>query len=268
MIDIRNGELKDLWPDETSPEFLSISYAIKLQIVKIIVLAATVGIQYDIDGLDEEVVDFLALELRTQYYDQSLPIETKRELVKKTLKWHSKAGTPSAVKELIAAIFGSGELVEWFNMPDGAPYTFEIKTDATITPTIVDNLTRMIRRVKNVRSHLTSVTAHHHVDKPIYYGAAAANLRHYILNEMPHLKATETGTKYIGATYSYGRRYTFSDTRDFTGESSGTKYIGATYSHNSHYIISDARDYTGESSGIAPAVGVIRANRHYIIKED
>ena len=26
MIDIRNGELADLWPDETSPEFKSISY--------------------------------------------------------------------------------------------------------------------------------------------------------------------------------------------------------------------------------------------------
>lgn len=27
MIDIRNGELADLWPDETSPEFKSISAA-------------------------------------------------------------------------------------------------------------------------------------------------------------------------------------------------------------------------------------------------
>ena len=34
MIDIRNGELADLWPDETSPEFKSISYALHMAIIK------------------------------------------------------------------------------------------------------------------------------------------------------------------------------------------------------------------------------------------
>ena len=35
MIDIRNGELADLWPDETSPEFKSISYALHLSLIHI-----------------------------------------------------------------------------------------------------------------------------------------------------------------------------------------------------------------------------------------
>ena len=34
MIDIRNGELADLWLDETSPEFKSISYALHMAIIR------------------------------------------------------------------------------------------------------------------------------------------------------------------------------------------------------------------------------------------
>ena len=34
MIDIRNGELADLWPDETSPEFKSISYGCTWQLLE------------------------------------------------------------------------------------------------------------------------------------------------------------------------------------------------------------------------------------------
>lgn len=36
MIDIRNGELADLWPDETSPEFKSISYALHMAIIRML----------------------------------------------------------------------------------------------------------------------------------------------------------------------------------------------------------------------------------------
>ena len=43
MIDIRNGELADLWPDETSPEFKSISYALHMAIIRMLEKAAGVG---------------------------------------------------------------------------------------------------------------------------------------------------------------------------------------------------------------------------------
>ena len=82
MIDIRTGELKDLWPDEKSAEFLSLSYAIKLRIADIIVKASKIGILYDVDGLDEEVLDYIAIEMRAPYYRQNMPIEMKRKIVK------------------------------------------------------------------------------------------------------------------------------------------------------------------------------------------
>lgn len=78
MIDIRNGELADLWPDETSPEFKSISYALRMAIIRMLEKAAGVGSSCDIDHLAESTLDYLAVEMRAMYYDQGADIETKR----------------------------------------------------------------------------------------------------------------------------------------------------------------------------------------------
>lgn len=159
MIDIYEGELKDLWPDETSPEFLSISYAIKLRLAHLIALAAKTGINYDIGQLDEQVFDYLAVELQVGYYDQSLPIETKRELIKKALLWRSKAGTSGAVQEIISVIFGDGDLEEWYEN-GGDVDTFEIVLDSIQGGNAeqVDKIADMLRKVKNVRSHYSGLT--------------------------------------------------------------------------------------------------------------
>lgn len=92
MIDIRNGELADLWPDETSPEFKSISYALHMAIIRMLEKAAGVGSSCDIDHLAESTLDYLAVEMRAMYYDQGADIETKRSIIKNTLKWYTQAG--------------------------------------------------------------------------------------------------------------------------------------------------------------------------------
>ena len=51
-----------------------------------------------IDLLPEVVVDLLAEELRAQYYDVSLPVEDKREAVKRALPWHRRAGNAGGGK--------------------------------------------------------------------------------------------------------------------------------------------------------------------------
>lgn len=158
MIDINTGELKDLWPDETSPEFLSISYAIKLRLADIILKASKVGISYDIDGLDEEALDYLALELKTPYYEQSLPIEKKRELVKSALVWRAKAGTSGAVQEAIKTIFGYGELEEWYQN-GGDMDTFEVVLNSSQAESEdIEKITNILEWIKNVRSHYSGLT--------------------------------------------------------------------------------------------------------------
>ena len=55
----------------------------------------------NLDELPERILDILAVELRTQYYDTALPIETKRTLIRNTLLWYKKAGTLSALRECV-----------------------------------------------------------------------------------------------------------------------------------------------------------------------
>ena len=159
MIDIRNGELADLWPDETSPEFKSISYALHMAIIRMLEKAAGVGSSCDIDHLAESTLDYLAVELRTMYYSQDLPIEQKREIIKKAMLWYTKAGTFPAVAEMIEVIFGTGKIVEWpdYTEPPYTRGTFDIITSAIMTEDVMERLTNIIRRVKNVRSHIRRV---------------------------------------------------------------------------------------------------------------
>ena len=85
MIKFYEGELADLWPDQKSPEFLALSYALKNAIILLKEKADKTKCYSDIDKLDEGVLDYLAVELRTLYYSQDLPIEQKREIIKKTM---------------------------------------------------------------------------------------------------------------------------------------------------------------------------------------
>lgn len=174
MIDIKNGELTDLWPDETSAEFKSISYAMHMAIMRLLEKAAGVGSSCDIDHLEESTLDYLAVEMRAMYYDQDADIETKRSIIKNTLKWYSRAGTPQTVAELVTVVFGEGSVNEWFEY-GGDPYTFKIKTSAAITGDNIDYFTKMIKRVKNTRSRLEAVEVDRTTSGTTYFGASASS---------------------------------------------------------------------------------------------
>lgn len=70
-----------------------------------------------------------------------------------------QAGTPGAVKEMVKIVFGEGDVVEWtdFEEPPYTPGTFDIVTNARLTPDILEYFTSIIDRVKNVRSHLRRI---------------------------------------------------------------------------------------------------------------
>ena len=43
-------------------------------------------------------LDYLAVEMRAMYYDQGADIETKRSIIKNTLKWYTQAGPTANTK--------------------------------------------------------------------------------------------------------------------------------------------------------------------------
>lgn len=159
MIKFTEGGLIDIWP-EKDPEIQALSYALQQQFKKLKAYADKTQCYSDVDDLDEEILDYFAVEMRSMYYEQNLEIERKREIVKNTLKWYTYAGVPATVAEMVGVVFGSGKIVEWFNYdePPFTPGTFDIITSARLTPDIIEQLNAMIQKAKNGRSHIRKVT--------------------------------------------------------------------------------------------------------------
>lgn len=159
MIKFTEGGLIDIWP-EKDPEIQALSYALQQQFKKLKAYADKTQCYSDVDDLDEDILDYFAVEMRSMYYEQNLEIERKREIVKNTLKWYTYAGVPATVAEMVGVVFGSGKIVEWFDYdePPFTPGTFDIITSARLTPDIIDQLNAMIQKAKNVRSHIRKVT--------------------------------------------------------------------------------------------------------------
>ena len=62
-----------------------------MAIIRMLEKAAGVGSSCDIDHLAESTLDYLAVEMRAMYYDQGADIETKRSIIKNTLKWYTQS---------------------------------------------------------------------------------------------------------------------------------------------------------------------------------
>lgn len=159
MIKLHEGGIAEMWQDEKSPEMQAISYALKQAIKMVVEKVEKTKCFSDIDMLDEKTLDYFAVEQRAMYYSQTLPIERKKAIVKNTLNWYTKAGTPAAVAEMVDVILGGGRVVEWFDFdePPYTPGTFDIVTSTLMTEDIMEQLVGLVQKVKNVRSHVRRV---------------------------------------------------------------------------------------------------------------
>lgn len=174
MIKLTEGGLLDCYPDKEALEIVALSYALQQAIGMVIKYADEARVYCAIEQLPEKILDVLAVEMHSPYYDQSLPKKKKVEIIKNTLQWYMKAGTPSAVEELIQIVFGGGNVIEWFDYDEG-PYThgtFDIKTDVKMTEDLVKQFTKTIKRVKNTRSHVRKFIIIRRVQSELYCAAA------------------------------------------------------------------------------------------------
>lgn len=169
MIKYYDGQLTDLLPHNLTddPGAQALSYAIREGTRLLYKYKELCFVYCSIGTMPDNILDVLAVELRTQYYRDDLPIDTKRALVRNTLIWHMTAGTPAAVEELVAVVFGTGEVIEWFEY-GGEPYWFRIKTETLITEEMTLYFSDMIRRVKNTRSHLDAIEVPREINQTVY----------------------------------------------------------------------------------------------------
>lgn len=175
MINYYDGQIADILPRNLmkDPAAQAFSLAIREGTRLLHRYTQLCYVYCSIDTAPHKVLNLLARELRTQYYSDGLDIETKRSLVRNTLIWYMTAGTPAAVEELVAVVFGEGEVSEWFEY-GGKPYWFKIKTNALLTEDMTTYFSEMIRRVKNTRSHIEAIEIHRTIEQTIYAGCCHA----------------------------------------------------------------------------------------------
>ncbi len=125
MIDFYNGEMKDIMPvNLLSPETKAISFAVRQAMKNLQEFSRACHLYGELSKVPEPVLDLLALELNTQYYDQTMPRKLKEQLVTQTTTWYMHAGTPGVLEEFLDTALDGGEIQEWFQY-GGKPYYFK-----------------------------------------------------------------------------------------------------------------------------------------------
>lgn len=173
MISLYDAQITDILPEylKKSDDVKALSYAVSCAMQRAIDHSRNISVCAAIDTLPENILDLLALELNTQYYDDSASVYVKRELIKNTLKWYQHTGTPAAVEEAVAAVFGNGTIEEWFEY-GGEPYHFKINTSTmNTTDDMVQRITKAISSVQSVRSYLEEVVVEVIQQMPLYFGS-------------------------------------------------------------------------------------------------
>lgn len=175
MADIREISLLDAASPNLAedPECAALLNAASAAFRKLADKAEMLILLPNIDRQPSEIVDALAYHYHVDFYDASLPLETRRNLVKNHNEWHRIKGTPEAVERIIQTLFGDGYLVEWFQRDGMEPYTFEVHTtNAAAAEEKLQQFVAAINAVKNVRSHMTRIVVDENTSGTIYAGAA------------------------------------------------------------------------------------------------
>ena len=131
-----------------------VAFAIDTLFIDFIKACRCVAVWADSTNWNDNICDQLAVELRTPLYSQNLDLETKKEMIKKTLEWFKMLGTAKVTKEVTAVAWKSTGIEEWFSSSERQQYTFRIKTKNWDLFSEQQMLLEKIKEVKNVRSSL------------------------------------------------------------------------------------------------------------------
>lgn len=161
MIDLKNVDLLSLQTSYMKKDFTTkaLCAALTPQFRQLANETKLCLIYSRVNELDEEALDELAWQMHVDYYDATVAIEVKRELVKNSLKWHKKKGTAGVVKEVIAAVFGRSWIEEWYQY-GGYDFHFKVNVEASqqgASQADLIKLESLIDEYKNERSFLEKI---------------------------------------------------------------------------------------------------------------
>lgn len=174
MIKLKDSNIVDILPEvfANDAKVQALGYAIQKAMQRFLEFCDGTSVYAIVDKLPDKMLDMLAAEMDAPYYDVDLDVDSKRAIVKNSFLWHMRSGTPAAVEDMVAAVFGEGAVEEWFEYGDD-PFYFKIKTDALMTETMNEQFTAMLDRVKNARSHIRAIDVHREIQGNTCVGMAA-----------------------------------------------------------------------------------------------
>ena len=161
MIELKGSRFTQILPENLASqrESQALAYAIGRQVDKLLALSDRARPFAALETASEQLLDYLAVELRTPSYRQDYSVDVKRVLVQRTLIFYATMGTPGAVDEIIETIFGSGQIEEWFGY-GGQPHHFRatIAAGGAIGEEELAEFRRVLASVKRLSSWLDSIT--------------------------------------------------------------------------------------------------------------
>ncbi|WP_288760504.1 phage tail protein I [uncultured Veillonella sp.] len=106
-----------------------------------------------LDELPTAVLNLLAWQYHVDFFKYDMTDEVKRNLIRQSIAWHRIKGTPTAVEEMVTAIYATAEVEEWYQY-DGEPFHFRVNIfgEAVTDAAILKDLQTSVYAVKNVRS--------------------------------------------------------------------------------------------------------------------
>lgn len=111
-----------------------------------------------IDSLNEQLIDYLAVQMHVDEYDDTETLDVKRQQVKQSFLLHRLKGTKYAVQKAVSTVYQSAKVEEWPEY-SGEPYHFRV-TGITAPMNGTKNINKLVRLInayKNTRSWLDDI---------------------------------------------------------------------------------------------------------------
>jgi P2-related tail formation protein len=151
---------------------------------------------------NEALLDILAVQFHVDFWQDIATggpptIEKKRQLILKSLEWHTYKGTPWVVRDIAGMLFSDVQLLEWFEY-GGNPYFFKlIVGTGTSDPEILRKVIEAVNSVKNARSWMEEFIVAQPTQLDLWH--ASVTTRDIKTQIFMMLVATEsTGPVYVG----------------------------------------------------------------------
>lgn len=152
MIKLQGSRFTDILPENLASqlETQAFAYALGRQVERLCAWADRTRVYAAVSALPEEILDVLALELRTPAYDQSFSVEVKRALIEGTMTFYTSLGTPAAADRILEIIFSDGRIEEWYEY-GGEPHHFRAYIEMTGRPVTQESLVSFRRILASVK---------------------------------------------------------------------------------------------------------------------